>query len=95
MSHLLKYTEWEQNGKWYSGDISDLAHGSNFWWLPARMLEMELTDYVLLLKDKFHAQNFRYLSEPNLLLFDWKNYSDCHKFTLYINNEARKRKFFI
>ena len=60
MSHLMKYTEWESASGWHCGDVSDLAHGSNFWWHPARMLNIELTDYILMLKDKFHAVNFSY-----------------------------------
>ena len=92
MSHLMKYTEWESATGWHCGDVSDLAHGSNFWWHPARMLNIELTDYILMLKDKFHAVNFSY--ENNVLLWNWKNYSDCHNFVLFINREAKKRSFF-
>ena len=95
MNHLLKYSEWESAQGWNSGDISDLAHGSNYWWLPARMLDISLTDYVLLLKNKFNAKNFKYFKDKNLLLWQWESYKDCHSFTLYINSEARKRKFFI
>lgn len=95
MRHLLKYTEWEQNGKWYAGDVSDLANGSNYWWIPARMLNISLTDYILLLRDQFNAYNFRYYYDSNLLLWDWKSQSDCHRFTLFINNNSKKLKFFI
>lgn len=94
MSHLLKFTEWESNGKWHCNDVSDLGHGSGYWWHPARMLNISLTDYVLLLKDKFHAVNFKFPNQ-NILLWEWQSYSDCHKFTLFINTEARKRKYFI
>ena len=96
MSHLMKYTEWQSiTGKWHTGDVADLGHGSNFWWHPARMLNLELTDYILLLKDKFNAINFSYDINNNVLFWDWKDYKDCHTFTLFINREARKRKFFI
>ena len=93
--HLLKYTEWEQNGKWHTGDCSSLAKGSNYWWRPAKMLNMELTDYILMLRDKFHAINFRYNYDHNVLLFDWPSYKDCHTFTLFINKIAREKKYFI
>lgn len=95
MSHLLKYSEWESPTGWYSGDVSDLANGSNYWWFPARMLEISLTDYILLLKNKFNVYDFHYNKDKNVLIYYWKNYNDCHKFTLFINSEARKRKFFI
>ena len=95
MSHLLKYTDWESNGKWYSGDVSDLGNGSNYWWIPARMLGIELTDFVLLLKDIFHIDKIHYNKDKNVLCYSWKNYVDCHKYTLFINREARNRKFMI
>lgn len=94
MSHLLKFTEWEMNGKWYTNDVNDLAHGSAYWWHPARMLNIPLTDYVLLLKNQFHAINFKFLNQK-VLTWEWQSYADCHRFTLFINKEAIKRKYFI
>lgn len=93
--HLLKFSEWESASGWHCNDISDLANGSGNWWNPPRMLNISLTDYILLLKEKFNAYNFSYSKEKNVLLWSWKNYIDCHKFLLFINNEARKRKYFI
>lgn len=95
MAHILKYSEWESVSGWHSGDVSDLANNSNAWYLPARMLGISLTDYILLLKDRFGAIDFKYIKDKNLLLWKWKNYNDCHKFTLWVNAESRKRKFFI
>lgn len=95
MSHLLKFTEWQSATRWHCNDVSDLAHGSGYWWNVPRMLGIELTDYVLLLKNEFHATDFHYNPKYNVLLWKWKNYNDCHRFTLYVNNEAKKRKFFI
>lgn len=94
MSHIMKFTEWEQNGKWYCNDVSDLGHGSSFWWHPARMLNISLEDYILLLKDKFNAVNFKFPNQK-ILLWDWQSYSDCHRFMQFINKEAKKRKYFI
>lgn len=93
--HILKYTEWEENGHWHTNDCSSLVKNSSCWMHPARMLNMELTDYILMLRDNFHAINFKYYPDKNLLLFDWPSYNDCHKFTLYVNREARKRKYMI
>ena len=97
MSHLMKFTEWQSVGteKWNTGDVSDLAHGSNYWWNVPRMLNMPLTDYVLFLKNKFNATDFYYNPTSNVLLWSWSSYADCHAFTLFVNKEARKRKFFI
>lgn len=96
MSHLMKFTEWQSaSGNWRSNDVSDLAHGSGYWWYVPRMLNMPLTDYVLFLKDNFNAVNFSYNPTYNVLLWDWLSYADCHRFTLFVNKEARKRRFFV
>lgn len=95
MSHLLKLVEWESPTGWHCNDTSDLAHGSGNWWNIPRMLNISLIDYVLLLKNDFNATDFHYNINYNVLLWKWKTYSDCHKFTLFINKEARKRKFFV
>ena len=95
MAHLLKYKEWETPYGWHTGDTTDLANGSNFWWYPARMLEISPVDYVLLLINEFHVDSIRYFKESNVLTFYWKKYSDCNKFTKFINQEAIKRKFMI
>lgn len=92
---LLKYTEWESASGWHCGDVSDLAHGSNSWWYPARAMRISIEDYILLLKDKFHAKNFVYFKDKNLLLWQWENYIDCHKFCLVVNAAARQNKFMI
>ena len=95
MSHLLKLTEWESPTGWHCGDTSDLANGSGYWWHIPRMLGIELSDYIFLLKDNFHATNFFYNKEKDVLLWHWKNYADCHKFVLYVNKKSRERSFFI
>lgn len=95
MAHLMKYSEWECALGWRAGDISDLAHNSNYWGYPAKMLGISLTDYILLLKNNFNATDFKYFKDKNLLIWRWENYNDCHRWVLWINKEARKRKFMI
>ena len=96
MSHILKYTEWQSpTGKWYANDVSDLSSGSGFWWHVPRMLNIELTDYILFLKNNFNVTYFHYTLEHNVLIWNWDNYIDCHNFVLYVNKEAKKRQFFV
>ena len=73
MSHLLKYKEWEAPYGWHAGDTSDLAHGSNTWWYPARMLDISPADYVVLLIKEFKVSKIRYFKDKNVLIFYWKN----------------------
>ena len=94
MAHLYKTTEWQGgSGKWYCNDVADLTGPSAKWWTPARMLNMSLTDYILMLKNDFNAIIAGYCSDTDVLLFHWDKYSDCHKYVLFINKESRKRNF--
>lgn len=96
MVHLLKYSEWQgSSGLWYAGDVSDLKNNSNAWYYVPRMLRIPLTDYILLLKDKFNINDLYYSKDKNFLMYNWKSYQDCHKFVLFVNKEARKIKFMI
>ena len=98
MAHILKYTEWQgSSGRWYSNDVQELGKNSGAWYYPPRMLDMPLTNFILLLKDEYKVSNFSYDKEKNFLLYSWskENYSYCHKFTLFVNREAKKRKFMI
>lgn len=59
------------------------------------MLGIEPAEYAKMLKERFGAYDFTYHYDNNVLLYKWKSYTDCCKFTRFINNEAKKRKFFI
>lgn len=94
MAHLYKTSEWQSpSGAWYVADTSDLAHDSAAWWIPARFLKISLEEYILLLKDTYNATIDKFYPESNegksLLLFHWDNYSDAHKYLLWVNRMAR------
>ena len=56
MAHLYKTQEWKSSsGKWYCNDTTELAGMASKWWAPARILGISLTDYVLLLKNKYRV----------------------------------------
>ena len=57
--------------------------------------EMAIPKPPLGLKPKYIHDKIRYFPEKNLLIFHWKEYSNCAKFTRFINQEAVKRKFMI
>ena len=49
MAHLLRYEEFELNGRWYCNDTKELNcknSVASLWYTPARMLNMKLVDYV-------------------------------------------------
>lgn len=95
MAHVMKYSEWQCALGWRAGDVTDLAHNSNYWGYPAIMLGISLTDYILLLKNKFNAKNFVYVKDKNLLFWYWENYIDCHNFILFVNKTAKRTRFVI
>ena len=96
MAHLYKVCEWQGgSGHWYVNDVTDLARPSAKWWAPARMLNMSLTDYVIMLKDKFNATIGGYYSSTDVLVFYWNNYNDAHKYVLWVNKIARQKKYVV
>lgn len=97
---IYKASEWQDAaGNWWVADTSDLVNGSACWWVPARILGISLTDYILLLRDTYNANivSYKDYSDKNnsLVLFNFLNYQDAHKYLLYINRIARNKKFFI
>ena len=100
MAHIFKATEWKSAcGRWHVADTSDLAHDSAAWWIPARMLNLALEDYVTLLIEKYHAQIDGWYPESNngksLLTFSWDNYSYAHQYLLDMNRIARNKNWTI
>lgn len=94
--HLYQVSSWNSpSGRWYCNDVKDLAGVAGKWWVPARLLGLSLTDYILLLKDEFKADIHSYYEPTDLLLFSWKNYGDCHRYVLYINGKARKANYIV
>lgn len=96
MAHVYKVDEWQSpTGEWYCNDVQDLAGISGKWWVPARILNLSLTNFVLLLKDKFNANIKTYYEPTDVLIFSWEKYAECHKYVLWINSMARKVNFIV
>lgn len=95
--HRLEYSEWQSGDgrRWYCNDVKELATVASKWWVPARMLGMSLTDYVLLLKDTFHANIEQYYEPTEVLIYSFNNKIDVHKFVLWINNQAKKVNYIV
>lgn len=91
----MKMSEWCLNGRWYVADVSDLAHGSAQWWRIPRKLNMDLCDYVLMIKDKYHASSIYFVDygeedkRNSMLSFNFEKYSDAHKFLLDMNRRIK------
>lgn len=97
MAHLFKMSEWESGagGIWYCGDVEDLGHNSGAWWIPARMLGMDLVDYVEMLITAFEVDKISYNKETNVLVYSWYSQTKMRKFKNWINAKARQANFYI
>lgn len=99
MSHVLKMSEWKQGNEWYVADTSDLANDSSAWWYPARMLNISLEEYIILLIEKYHVTTIKWFPNSNngksLLIFAWENYNDAHQYLLDMNRIARNKNWTI
>ena len=62
MAHIYKAEEWNSFGRWYVGDVSALAAGSNTWWYVPRLLNISPVDYISLLI-QYGATGFKYNSK--------------------------------
>lgn len=92
MKQIIKFSEWQGGaGEWRVADTTTWTP----WWTPARILNIPVTDFVLLLKDKYNVKDFFYSKEKNLLFWSWENYNDAHSFLLFINRKARENKFYV
>lgn len=91
---ILKVTEWDVLEKrWYVADTT--THTG--WWEIPRMLEMELTDYIKMLIEKYNA-DIRFFKEyedkkNSLLCFCFYKYQDAHMFLLDVNRIARQKQY--
>lgn len=94
--HRLEYSMWEAAPNlWFCNDVKDLAGIAGKWWVPARMLKISLTDYILLLKDVFHANILNYYGDTDELVYSFKKRTDVKKFVSWINNQAKKINYVV
>jgi hypothetical protein len=96
MSHVFKLNEWQSpTGRWFCNDVSDLGHGSGAWYLPARILNISLTDFILLLKNEYNVSHIKYNQERDVLVYSWNNQNDMRRYKNFINAKARQINFII
>lgn len=98
---LYKMTEYESPTGWYIGNYSHVGQGSNAWYLPARVLGMDICDYVNMLLNEYHVIPVSWMEYPDrptwrgLFLFKWPDYKTAHSFLLRVNKAARDKQFYL
>ena len=100
MAHLLRYEEFELNGRWYCNDTKELNRKdsvASLWYTPARMLNMELADYVKMLIERFEVDHISYggteYHEAGVLVYSWDSQAKMRVFKNFINKKARELNF--
>lgn len=91
---LFTLKEWEGAGCWYVACTDDLAHNSGAWYMPARAANIPLVDFILTLKNDYHA-DVHFHGDTNFVYYSFKEYKDAHRFLLDFNKKARQNKFMI
>lgn len=97
MSHIYKVSAWKaSSGRWYCNDVSDLSGTSGYWWVPCRILNISPSDFVLLIKFRFHAE-VAYNAENGFLHYFWsqEREKDCKAYMKFINSFAVKTQSYI
>lgn len=87
--HLYQMTHWESKGRWYVNDIKNLGGRSGKWYVPMRILNLSVEDYVNLLVNRFHAKGLFYYEPTDLLYFYFPKESDAKLFCSFVNNKAK------
>lgn len=96
MKHLFEMKEFQGSSeKWYCSDVSDLAHNSGAWYLPARMLGLTPAQYLSKVINEYKPNSVYHNEDCSFVSFSWDKQSDMRKFKLFINKEARNRNFLI
>lgn len=93
--HLYKMSYWDNGGKFYCNDVEAVGHVSSKWWVPARILQLSLTEYVNLLVEKFKVDKLRYYADKDLLTFYFNDENKADKFVKYVNKIAKEKKAYV
>ena len=90
---LWKAEEWETSSGWHCNCVSNLAHNSAAWYIPARILNISPADFIELLFRQFKPDNFYFDENTCFCNWSWKSQANMRKFKNFINAEARKKNF--
>lgn len=93
-SHLYKASVWKSNRRWFVNDVTNLSGISSKWYVPMRILNISIEDYIILLIKKFNAKGVSYYAPTDFLSFYFIKESDAKNFCSYINKIAKTKKYY-
>ena len=91
--HLYKATAWKSHRRWFVNDVTNLSGNSSKWYVPMRILDISIEDYITLLIEKFNAKGLSYYAPTDFLSFYFIKETDAKKFCSYINHVAKTKKY--
>ena len=91
MGKIYKAEEWQTaSGQWHCTDPDLIGRGDQ-WLIPAKILNMSIVDYLVMMKDNFNAiVNIR--EDGGFAYCCWESQSDMRKYKNWINAKARTSK---
>ena len=92
--HLYQLSCWGSTGRWYVNDVKNLAGRSAKWYVPMRILNLSIEDYINLLIGTFHAKGLYYYAPTDYLSFYFLNEKDAKAFCSYVNKFARYNNYY-
>lgn len=91
--HLYQMTAWESGGKWNVNDVKNLSGRSAKWYIPMRILDISIEEYIDLLVNTFHATGLYYYAPTDYLAFYFLKEKDAKAFCSYVNKKARIKNY--
>lgn len=96
MFKVYKMVEWQAaSGVWYVNVPGKVGTAANAWWVPPRILDIPVNDYVLLLREEYGAENIKYFEDSNTLIFSFPTQLLARKYKNWINTKARNKNFLV
>ncbi len=91
--HLYQMTCWESNSRWHVNDVKNLGGRSGKWYVPMRILNLSIEDYINLLLNKFNAKGLSYYEPTDYLSFYFLTEREAKTFCSYVNKFARQNNY--
>lgn len=92
--HLYQMTCWESpTKKWHVNDIKNLGGKSGKWYVPMRILNLSIDEYVNLLIEK-GAKGLHYYEPTDYLGFYFSTEKEAKAFCSYVNKVARQCNYY-
>lgn len=92
---LYKSTEWISSSGKVHIQCEDLVGTGTNWITPSRILEMQVTDFILMLKNEYNANIVPYKKDGKISFigYSWDSLTEARKYKNMINRVAREKKF--